>query len=73
MSKLSTLVFTHRIYIKINKGHMDDYRLTEKEAVDALAAWNDKRPVPVPNSKDPERSIMYFDPFSVFQIKRYKR
>lgn len=52
---------------------MEEHRVTPEEAQIALEAWNDKKPVPVPNNKDPKRSAMYFDPFSIFQIKRYKR
>ena len=73
MTKLSTDIVTHKIFIKESKDHMSEHRVTEEEAGAALKAWNDKNPVPVPNNKDPERSVMYFDPFSVFQIKRYKR
>lgn len=74
MTDLSTLVFTHKIFIKITDKEVSEYRVTEEEASIALAAWGDNKPVPVPNKKDKEgRSIMYVNPFSVAQIKRYKR
>lgn len=73
MKEVSTLVFTHKVFVRAAKGVFEEYRVTEQEAALSLKAWSDKKPVPVPNNKDPNRSSMYIDPFAIFQIKRYKR
>lgn len=72
MTQLSTIVTTHRICYKDGDTYKD-VRMTEEEASDALAAWNNWKPVPVPNThKEAKRSPMYFNPKMVILIKRYQ-
>lgn len=68
---ISKIVTTHRIIYK-DGDQSQDVRVTKEEASEAAEAWNNFKPVPVPNSLDDRRSVMLLNPKSIVRIKRYR-
>ena len=71
MNELSD-AFTHKINYKDGDSSLQ-IGTTKEEADKALAAWNNWRPVPIPNNHpDAKRSPIFISPKSVALIKRYR-
>lgn len=62
---------THRLWY-MNGDHLTHLDITGSEARAAVKAWNAWRPVPVPNTKDPNRSANFKSPDQIKDIKRIR-
>ena len=71
-NKLSTELATHKIHYK--EGEIfKTVIVTEKEAAKASNQWQAWRPVPIPNTKDPQRSDILYTPTAIVKIERFTR
>ncbi len=70
-NKISTKVFTHKIFYKDGNIYAD-VKITEEEANNSMKAWKQWRPVPVPNKKDKERSCRMMNPQKIDEIARFR-
>ncbi|RLI72246.1 MAG: hypothetical protein DRP02_02210 [Candidatus Gerdarchaeota archaeon] len=70
-NELLTAVTTHEIHYKVGDKY-ECVKVTEDEAREATKQWKNRKPVPVPNKKDEQRSCMVLHNFNIEMIKRFR-